>query len=191
MSNDKTDWIYGDMISESEIPNNNPTDEIAGGGSYDPTVPYDDDHQTRILEDDKTALYNPADFLGESTEIDYSADPVVGWLVIVKGPGLGYSIPLGSGSNSIGRSDEERACINFGDKMISQKDHLRVIYDEEERQFIVAPGSGKNVSRLEGKIIASPQVLNNFEFIALSKNTYVRFAAFCNQDFDWGDLRDE
>src|SRR3954453_11732558 len=58
---------------------------------------------------------------------DDSTDPVVGWLVIVSGPGRGGFCRLGYGQNSIGRDAEERVRLEFGDDSISRKKHCFVI----------------------------------------------------------------
>jgi hypothetical protein len=71
---------------------------------------------------------------------------------------------------------------------ISAKDHLRIIYDDQARSFMVVPGTGKNISRIAGQIIAMPMPLANYSTIQLTKNTVVRFAAFCTETFDWSEM---
>ncbi len=41
---------------------------------------------------------------GGAAGAGFAEDPVVGWVVVIKGPGRGTSVPLGYGMNSIGRS---------------------------------------------------------------------------------------
>src|SRR5262249_54795631 len=40
-------------------------------------------------------------------------DPVVGWFVVVDGPGKGRSIEIGIGANSIGRDRGQKVCLSF------------------------------------------------------------------------------
>ena len=42
-------------------------------------------------------------------------DPVVGWLVVVQGPGRGRSLEIGAGANPIGRAQHQKICLDFGD----------------------------------------------------------------------------
>ncbi len=137
--------------------------------------------------------------LGED-EDNVADDPVVGWLVVVKGKGIGHSIPLGPGINSVGRDSSERAPIPFGDTRISSKDHVKIVYDNQARGFLIAPGSGKNPTRLElaptekgprSTIVMVAQPLESYAVIQLSEKTSVRFVAFCNEGFDWSDVIDE
>src|SRR5262245_22353919 len=46
---------------------------------------------------------------------DFHQDPVVGWLVVVGGPGLGAFRPIYEGNNAIGRGSAQRIPIDFGD----------------------------------------------------------------------------
>ena len=50
---------------------------------------------------------------------DFNEDPVVGWLVVVGGPGLGSYRPIYEGNNTVGRSATQRVPIDFGDDAIS------------------------------------------------------------------------
>ncbi|HZT46345.1 MAG TPA: biotin/lipoyl-containing protein, partial [Hyphomicrobiaceae bacterium] len=66
---------------------------------------------------------------------DVDADPVAGWLVVVKGPGRGGFRPVYVGMNSIGRDPGQRISLSFGDDSISREEHAYIAYDEEQRQF--------------------------------------------------------
>ena len=49
----------------------------------------------------------------------FEQDPVVGWLVVVGGPGLGSFRPIYEGNNAVGRGSDQRIAIDFGDNSIS------------------------------------------------------------------------
>ncbi|MEO0017489.1 MAG: hypothetical protein RLZZ522_772 [Verrucomicrobiota bacterium] len=51
---------------------------------------------------------------------DLPEGPVVGWLVVVEGPGRGKSVTLGYGMNAIGREPGNRVVLPFGDMQISR-----------------------------------------------------------------------
>lgn len=185
MGNDKTKWIFDDNDAEGEI-DADYTESLTPPPSQ--TVA---DTPTRALDTtERTELFvrghSPSD--ENATKLPDQVDPVVGWLVVVKGPGLGHSIALGPGVNTIGRGANERAALPFGDKLISSEDHAKILYDDQERVFYVAHGSGRNITRVDGAIVANPVVLENYALIQLTNATHLRFVAFCNKEFDWGDL---
>ena len=117
---------------------------------------------------------------------DTLQDPVVGWLVIISGPGKGNFRRLGYGQNSIGREQSERACLDFGDENISRKGHCFVIYDPRERQFTLRPGDGANLTYLNGKLLSESHQIRSGDKIEIGQTT-LRFVPLCGQDFDWHD----
>ena len=193
---DKTSWLFDkddgdqndlnigkrDGFTENITPSDSEPTHAIGGSPFS-EVP------TEYIDSEKTQIYHSGlskSFAGKA-EFDPMVDPITGWLVVVKGPGLGQSVNLGSGMNTLGRNGDERVQLDFGDKMISGKDHLRIIFDDSNRVFLVAPGTGRNISRINGQIIATTMPLENYSLIELSKQTHVRFVAFCNEDFDWSE----
>ena len=80
----------------------------------------------------------------ESKVESYMDNPVVGWLVVIKGKGQGCFVRLGYGINSIGRSNTNRVSLNFGDNEISPERHIVLIYDTRQREFFIQQGEGKN-----------------------------------------------
>lgn len=198
MGNDKTSWLnldedddilgqeatdFDDDVGrrpEGTVPSNDmPTQAYPQAGS-----PYNDAQTVLEPGVEKTEFH--VDLGQDEGE---AVDPVVGWLVVVKGPGIGKSVTLGAGMNTLGRDEKESVCVGFGDKQISGSDHLRIIYDDANRAFFLAPGSGRNISRVNGQIVAQTMPMENHALIELSKKTHVRFVAFCNDKFDWSDLQ--
>ena len=117
---------------------------------------------------------------------DTLQDPVVGWLVIISGPGKGNFRRLGYGQNSVGREQSERACLDFGDENISRKRHCFIIYDPRERQFTLRPGDGANLTYLNGKLLSESHQIHSEDKIEIGQTT-LRFVPLCGQDFDWHD----
>lgn len=114
------------------------------------------------------------------------SDPVVGWLVVIAGPGMGTSVPLGLGMNSIGRGAGNRVAIGFGDDQISGEDHFRIAYDHESREFHLVPGKGTNLLYVANKAVLSPMALAAMADIRVGATT-LRFAPFCGHHWDWAD----
>ena len=114
------------------------------------------------------------------------ADPVVGWLVVVDGPGKGSAVQIGNGQNTIGREDA-RIRLDFGDPQISRTDHAAISYDPKANQFYIHQAKGRNLVYLEGSPVLLPSLLQNGSTISIGGTT-LRFVAFCDDKFQWGDL---
>ena len=117
---------------------------------------------------------------------DTDADPVAGWLVVVKGPGRGGFRPIFVGMNSVGREANQRISLSFGDDMISREEHAFIAYDEEARQFYLQHGGKANLVRLGGRPVLSPTELQPYDLIRIGKTT-LRFIPLCGPDFAWSD----
>lgn len=146
--------------------------------------------------DDHTKIYRPsrpeaeqsstASAASTNAQKDYAADPVVGWLVVVDGPGKGKSLTLGYGMNSIGRASSERVVLDFGDEEISRTAHAQLSYDGRGRKFYLQHGGGANLTYIGDIPVLQPTILNGGEVISIG-NTRLRFCAFCDVNFDWQD----
>lgn len=203
MGNDKTSWLNLDDDDDDDLSGRNRsvgfTESMPADGDAAATRHFEtgiDALEMRTQFEpstEKTEIYHAGlnERLSGSGAFDPMTDPIVGWLVIVQGPGIGKSVNLGAGMNTIGRDEGERVPLSFGDTLISGNDHLRIIYDDDNRAFFVAPGSGRNISRMNGQIIATTAQLENHALLELSKKTHVRFVAFCNEAFDWSDLAEK
>lgn len=193
---DKTSWLEGMEHDDDAALTGDAADggytETLGEGWSDKTAAGISEVQT-VLSKGAQDAGRTVIAIGRTLDDDAAAmdDPVTGWLVVIAGPGLGRAVPLGAGLNVIGRAEEERVALPYGDMLLSSRDHLRIIYDDETRSFMVVPGSGKNISRINGQIIAMPMPLANYATIQLTKATRLRFAAFCSESFDWSEVADE
>ncbi len=117
-------------------------------------------------------------------------DPIVGWLVIVEGPGQGVALKLGYGNNSIGRSSTQRVQLNFGDDEISRAEHAVITYDPRGRKYYIQGGGGANLVYLgeQDEVVLAPTELSANTSILLG-HTRLRFVPFCGSDFDWQDIK--
>ena len=146
-------------------------------------------------DEGKTQLIRPAqskppkatsfDPLGTKSEgQEASDDPVVGWLVIVKGPGRGNAVRLGYGWNSIGRDVSQRVRLDFGDPQISRLNHAKLLYDPRSRRFTLTLGESTNPTYIRGEVVLAPTELKSEDRIQLG-NTELMFVALCGTTFDW------
>jgi hypothetical protein len=110
--------------------------------------------------------------------------PVVGWLVIIDGPGKGIDRRIISGMNSIGRDINNTICIDFGDNTISRNKHCTIIYDYKNKIFFLQHGDGSNLTYLNDSVVLQPTKLENYDEIFIG-NTKFKFVSFCSNDFNW------
>lgn len=109
--------------------------------------------------------------------------PILGWLVVMEGMGLGKDFRISATLSSLGRDEDNDICINNGDKMISRKRHCLIEYDARNNLFYVERGenntylNGKRVSG-EGKELKSGDILEIGE-------TKIKFVPFCTKEFSW------
>lgn len=118
----------------------------------------------------------------------FAQDPVVGWLVIVGGPGLGAFRPIFEGNNTVGRGTNNRIPLDFGDDSISSEEQAYVRYDPTDRSFLLVPNMSKtNVITHNESRPAQPVPLNAMDLITMGRTQLV-FVPFCGADFDWAEL---
>lgn len=127
---------------------------------------------------------SPAAVAGTPAVVEAAQEPVVGWLVVVKGPGRGASREIVTGRNSLGSGADEDIRIAFGDTAIAPHGHLYIVYDDEAREFVVEDGKQKVVVRLNGKLLTETMPIGNGDELRIGATTF-RFVALCGPDFDW------
>lgn len=109
--------------------------------------------------------------------------PVVGWLVCTEGKHYGEDFRLGVGKNFIGRGNNMDVVL-ANDNSVSREKHSIVVYEPNERIFIVQSGDSKELSYLNGQIILSPQLLKPYDKIKLGATTLM-FVPLCGEAFSW------
>ena len=118
----------------------------------------------------------------------FVADPVVGWLVITGGPGLGAYRPVYEGNNAIGRSPDSRIPIDFGDEAISSEEQAYIRYDSNDRGFLFVPNMSKtNVVSVNNKRPTQAVELAAMDVIVMGRTQLV-FMPFCGPEFDWSEI---
>lgn len=160
-----------------------PTEPMRGGKTRQ-RAPQADDGRTRVYRGGSGSQPNEA----EGAD-DPMADPPVGWLVVIGGPGKGRVLTLGSGMNAIGRSAESRVRLDFGDDNVSRRNHARLIYEPRQRRWLLNHGDGTNLTYLNGEVVVGVADIQAGAEIQLGDTT-MRFQPFCSEAFDWQDLDD-
>jgi hypothetical protein len=120
----------------------------------------------------------------------FHTDPVVGWLVVVGGPGLGAFRPIFEGNNAVGRGKDQRIPIDFGDTTISAEAQAYIRYDSMDRSFLFVPNLSKtNVVQINDKRPTGAVKLEAMDVITMGR-TQLAFVPFCGEEFDWSELSD-
>lgn len=148
-------------------------------GSTDRTV-------SSASDDERTRLVGTRPSHAAPAPRDSLDDPVVGWLVIVDGPGKGMALKIGYGQNSLGRAPGQRIRLDFGDDQISREGHAFVTYDPKGRKFYVMNGGGSNLIYIADTPVLMPTELQAQTKLTLGSTTLC-FVPFCGADFDWQD----
>ena len=132
---------------------------------------------------------NSSDKAAASSESEGKAadhPQVVGWLVLINGPGKGRSLELGYGMNIVGRAGTNRVSLDYGDDQISGEDHFRIAYDGAKRQFHLVPGKGTNLVYVGDDPLLAPVALTDGQELEVGQ-TRLKFVALCGPEWDWGD----
>jgi hypothetical protein len=125
---------------------------------------------------------------GAPKKTDFHQDPVVGWLVVVGGAGLGAFRPVFEGNNTMGRASSQRIPIDFGDETISGEEQAYIRYDSVDRRFLLVPNLAKtNIVAVNDKKPTGAVELAAMDVITMGRTQLV-FVPFCGADFDWGEL---
>lgn len=174
------DSVDEDMTTQIRRPDAEGSSVVPSGGD-----------ETRVFRRSRRAHSEATNGAEVSTEAEATSqfmdDPVVGWLAIVEGPGQGTAVALGSGLNTLGRSDDSRVPLNYGDTQLSRENHATVTYDPRGRKFYLQHGGGKNLTYLNDAPVLTPVEIVANQDIVLG-NTRLRFVPLCGPDFDWQDV---
>ena len=149
-----------------------------------PTTPHKAPASPIASDPGHTRILRP---IGVTSE-DIKTDPVVGWLVVLSGPGKGNYRAIYSGSNTIGRNSSQRIPIDFGDDAISGEKQAFLVYDGRKRQYQLVPNLERpNLVHLNDSALLANGELKPHDKIMLGRTTLL-FVPLCGPEFDWADV---
>lgn len=114
-----------------------------------------------------------------------ASDPVVGWLVCVKGVHFGESFCIGTGKNSIGRNSDNRIVV-WADKTVSRLKHALIVYEPKKKQFYLQPGDSSGLTYLNDEYITESKIMKAHDVVELGESKFV-FIPLCGDNFSWED----
>jgi hypothetical protein len=115
-------------------------------------------------------------------------DPVVGWLVVVEGPGRGKAVNIHAGMNSLGRNANQRISVNFGDASISGEAAAFITFEPKRCTFHINHGGKANIVYLNEEAVLTPMPLVAGNIVTIGE-TKLRFVPLCGADFNWEDMK--
>lgn len=116
-------------------------------------------------------------------------DPVVGWLVCIKGPSRGRDYRIRSGRNSIGRSEAMDVQIQ-GDDTVSRENHAFMVFEPRKRTFSIRPGDGRGLVYLNGEEVIQASEIKGYDLVELGE-TQLLFMPLCGEKFHWNQTTEE
>jgi len=124
--------------------------------------------------------------IGVYVRKDTKIQPVVGWLVCVRGPSIGQDYRLVAGRNPIGRDASNPVSITE-DRSISRAKHAIVTYDPHSNAFFVQPGESSELCYINGSVILESMPFNADDILTVGK-TSLLFLPCCSGKFSWDSL---
>lgn len=134
-------------------------------------------------EEKTVGIYSSLAKNKEDSAAKFTVEPVVGWLVCIKGGDFGASYNLKSGKNFIGRDRNMDVCIPT-DKSISRQCHAIVIYDPKSGKFLVQPGTSRELFYLNEGVVLGVEEISANDVLTVGK-TDLMFMPFCSDKFSW------
>lgn len=115
-------------------------------------------------------------------------DPVVAWLVCIKGPSRGRDYRIRSGRNCIGRSEAMDVQIQ-GDETVSRENHAYMVYEPRKRTFSIRPGDGRGLVYLNGEEVIQASDIKGYDLIELGESQLL-FMPLCGEKFHWNQTEE-
>lgn len=100
-----------------------------------------------------------------------SSNQVVGKLTVIEGPGAGKSVNVFSGTNQIGRGDDMRVQINFGDAYISRQQHAVLTYDRNTSEARIYDGGKPGGTAVNGAAVTADQPIKFGDTMKIGETT--------------------
>lgn len=116
---------------------------------------------------------------------DANTEPVVGWLICVKGESFGESFNLKAGKNSIGRGAGMDVML-AQERSVSRDKHAVITYEPKKKIFLIQPGDSSGLVYLNDDLLMTFAQLSSYDTIQLGEAVF-KFVPFCGENFIWED----
>ncbi len=122
---------------------------------------------------------------GQTESVSANSEPVVGWLVCIKGNHFGESFNIAAGRNSIGRGASNKINISK-DNAVSRSKHAWLTYEPKKRDFYIQPGEGSGLTYLNGDNVMESKKLKEKDVLEFGNGQYL-LIPLCGETFTWED----
>ena len=116
-------------------------------------------------------------------QIGANKQPVVGWLVCIKGGNCGEDFKLVAGRNFVGRDRSMHVCLSE-DESVSRVKHAIVVYEPKKNVFLVQPGESEELFYLGDEVIISAMQLKANDILLIGESELL-FVPCCTDKFTW------
>lgn len=131
----------------------------------------------RFVDEKTVAFYN----------LSNDVEPVVGWLVGLKGEYKGVSFTLKSGRNYIGRSLNMDVAL-AKENTVSRDRHSIISFDPKQKKFFIQSGESRGLTYVNGELLMSFREINIYDVISLGACDLM-FVPLCTDRFSWENIR--
>jgi len=141
--------------------------------------------QSSSLSNELKSIRNSEDPKTVGIYTSVSSEPVVGWIVCVKGESIGESYEIYTGQNSVGRSAGNDIMLPR-ENSVSREKHAFITFDPQNLDFYIQKGESSGLTYLDGRLIMSFEKLEAYSKITMGTSEFV-FVPFCGERFKWSD----
>ena len=181
-----------DYPNTKEMPNVDNEDDTLGTEIQDEVIPKNVENETKndtpTLKEIVTAVL-PTGLVGDVKTVAFynikGDEPVVGWIVCIKGEYFGQSFNLKTGHNNIGRSLDMDVPL-AKELSISRNKHAIITYEPKKRLFFLKAGESSGLTYLNGELVMAFIQINAYDKIGFGSSEYV-FIPCCSEKFTWED----
>ena len=144
---------------------------------YCPSVGINIPPQQPISDDSKTVA------LWDSPS---GTEPVVGWLVCVKGSYFGESFNLKAGNNSVGRSMDMDIPL-AQENSISRSRHCVITFEPEKQEYFIRSVEGVGATYLNDEAVTAFTQVKEYDVIKIGNCEFI-FYPLCGNNFSWENV---
>ncbi|MDR2591048.1 MAG: FHA domain-containing protein [Oscillospiraceae bacterium] len=112
-------------------------------------------------------------------------EPVVGWIVCIKGEYVGQGFDLKVGNNSIGRAVDMDIHL-ARESTVSRNKHCVITYEPDSQDFYLQQGDSSGLTYLNGKMVMVPQKMETRSIIKIGEAEFI-FIPLCIDGFRWDE----
>ena len=144
-------------------------------------TPQEEEEKTTLKDTVASAVSSriPDDITPE----ELNSNPVIGWLIGIKGAHKGRSYEVKQGRNFIGRSTAMDICLS-GNSKISRDRHAIITYDPRSKKCFLQPDETRDLIYINDELLFGPMPMKHNDIIVLADEEFVFLALQCDKA-DW------